>query len=140
MERDERGLARAVDAILPDDDSALLLLVDQFEELFTLVEDGQTRARFLESLTAATSEVGSRLRVVVTLRADFYDRPLAYPGFAELVRSRSETVVPLSPEELERAIAGPAERAGVVPELGLIAEAVGDVTDQPARFPSSSTP
>jgi len=135
LERDERGLARAVDAILPGDDSELLLLVDQFEELFTLVEDGQTRARFLESLTAATSEMGSRLRVVVTLRADFYDRPLAYPGFAELVRSRSETVVPLSPEELERAIAGPAERVGVVPELGLIAEAVGDVTDQPGALP-----
>ncbi len=39
LERDERGLARAVDAILPGDDSELLLLVDQFEELFTLVED-----------------------------------------------------------------------------------------------------
>ncbi len=43
--------------------------------------------------------------------------------------------MPLSPEELERAIAGPAERAGVVPELGLIAEAVGDVTDQPGALP-----
>jgi WD40 repeat protein/serine/threonine protein kinase/class 3 adenylate cyclase len=135
LERDERGLARTVDAILPHDDSELLLLVDQFEELFTLVEDEETRARFLESLTAAISGAGSRLRVVVTLRADFYDRPLAYPGFAELVRARSETVVPLSPEELERAIAGPAERAGVTPERALIAEAVGDVTDQPGALP-----
>ena len=63
--------------------------------------------------------------MTVTLRADFYDRPLSVPEVAELMRTRTATVVPLTPEELERAIDGPAARVGVVPELALVAEMVG---------------
>ena len=55
--------------------------------------------------------------MIVTLRADFFDRPLAVPELAELMRTRTATVVPLTPEELERAIDGPAAQVGVVPEL-----------------------
>jgi class 3 adenylate cyclase len=96
LERDENGLLSAVKRILPADRSELLLLIDQFEEVFTLVEEESVRSHFLESLQAAVSEPKSRLRVVVTLRADFYDRPLLYGGFAELLSSWIESVVPLS--------------------------------------------
>jgi WD40 repeat protein/serine/threonine protein kinase/class 3 adenylate cyclase/DNA-binding winged helix-turn-helix (wHTH) protein len=135
LERDERGLERAVGRVLPVEDTELLLVVDQFEEIFTLVDQEEVRARFLESLAAAVSGPGSRLRVVVTIRADFYDRPLAYPALAELIRSHIETVVPLTAEELERAIAGPAGSVGVTPELALVAEVVADVSDQPGPLP-----
>jgi WD40 repeat protein/serine/threonine protein kinase/class 3 adenylate cyclase len=133
LEQSERGLTTTLDRMLPEDE--LLLLVDQFEEVFTLVEDEALRVRFLESLVSAVADRGSRLRIVATIRADFYDRPLAYPGLAELIRSRTEIVVPLTSEELERAIAGPAEAVGVTTELSLIAEIVGDVTDQPGALP-----
>jgi DNA-binding SARP family transcriptional activator/class 3 adenylate cyclase/ABC-type glycerol-3-phosphate transport system substrate-binding protein len=135
LERDERGLARLVDNLLPDDGAELVLVVDQLEEVFTMVEDEQTRDHFLRSLVAATQAPGSRLRVVVTLRADFYDRPLSFPGLAELMRTRMETVVPLTAEELERAIGGPASRVGVVPELSLAAEMIADVSDRPGGLP-----
>ncbi len=135
LERSERGLVQLVDRLLPDDGSELVLVVDQLEEVFTMVEEEQTRDQFLQSLVAATQERGSRLRIVVTLRADFYDRPLSLPGLAELMRTRMETIVPLTAEELERAVDGPAARVGVVPELALIAEMVADVSDRPGALP-----
>ena len=57
--------------------------------------------------------------VVTTLRADFYDRPLLYPQPGELVRLRTEVVLPLTGSELERAIVRPAARVwakGIAPD------------------------
>ena len=51
------------------------------------------------------------------------------------MRTRTATVVPLTPEELERAIDGPAARVGVVPELALVAEMVADVSERPGALP-----
>ncbi len=136
LERDDRGLARAAARILPaGGDAELLLVIDQFEEVFTLVADEAARVHFLESIQAAVTDPHTRLRVVVTLRADFYDRPLRYRGFAELLQSRVEAVVPLSPEELERVIAGPAKRVGARLEDGLVARMMADVGDQPGGLP-----
>jgi WD40 repeat protein len=72
---------------------------------------------------------------VTTLRADFYDRPLVYRGFADLLRGRVETVLPLAPDELERAITGPARSVGVWLEQGLLARIVADVVDEPGALP-----
>jgi hypothetical protein len=135
LQRDEEGLYRTVTSLLPDDETELVLVVDQMEEVFTLVEDESARDHFLRSLVAAVQDPRTRLRLIATLRADFYDRPLSYPGLAELMRRRSETVVPLTPEELERAIGGPADRVGAVPELALVAEMVADVSDRPGTLP-----
>ncbi|MGH3112158.1 MAG: AAA family ATPase, partial [Gaiellaceae bacterium] len=135
LERSEEGLAQVIDQILPDDGTELVLVVDQLEEVFTMVEDEQIRDRFLQSLVHATASPGARIRVIVTLRADFYDRPLTVAGLAELMRTRTVTVVPLTPEELERAIDGPAERVGVTPELALVAEMVADVSERPGTLP-----
>jgi WD40 repeat protein/class 3 adenylate cyclase len=132
---DSRGLIRAVKRVLPADRSELVLLIDQFEEVFTLVEDEGVRTHFLESLEAAVTDPQARLRVVITLRADFYDRPLLYRGFAELLRSRVEVVVPLSPEELERTISEPARRVDVRLEQGLVAHMLSDVSDEPGGLP-----
>src|SRR5262249_38341736 len=110
---DRRGLVRAVKRVLPAEATVeLILVIDQFEELFTLVADETVRGHFLDQLLSAATDPRSRIRVVLTLRADFYDRPLLYPRLAELVRSRTEVVLPLTDEELERAISGPAERVG----------------------------
>jgi WD40 repeat protein len=135
LERDEHGLHRAVLRLLPSDGSELVLVIDQFEEVFTLVEDEAVRTHFLGSLEAAVRDPRSRLRVVATLRADFYDRPLLYRGFAELFRSRVEAVIPLSADELERAITGPAKRVDVSLEPGLVAAMMADVAEEPGALP-----
>ncbi len=69
------GLLYAIDEVLPEK-TELFLFIDQFEELFTLVEDESVINQFLTSLYTAVTAPDSRLRLVITIRADFYDRPL----------------------------------------------------------------
>jgi WD40 repeat protein/serine/threonine protein kinase len=136
LRADERGLNRAVKRILPADESTeLILIIDQFEEVFTLVEDEARRAHFLDSLLAAIREPRSRLRIVITLRADFYDRPLLYPDFGELVRQNMETVMPLTPREIEAAVVNPAKRVGVIVDSELVKVMVNDVGEKPGTLP-----
>ncbi len=140
LEHDERGLVRALKRVLPAHTetaagSELVLMIDQFEEIFTLVENEPARTLFLNSLLTAVNEPDSRLRVIVTLRADFYDRPLRYPAFGNLVRDCTEVVLPLSVEELERAITEPAQRVGLQLEAGLTTAIVADVAEQPSALP-----
>jgi WD40 repeat protein/DNA-binding SARP family transcriptional activator len=135
LEGGERGLVRALKRILPRDDSELVLVLDQLEELFTLVEDDERRTHFLTIIERAVADPHSRLRVVTTLRADFYDRPLLYTGFAELMRDYVEAVVPLLPSEFGRAISGPGERVGAALEPGLLPELIADVANEPGALP-----
>jgi serine/threonine protein kinase/WD40 repeat protein len=135
LEGDTRGLLRAVDRILPDPDAELLIVLDQLEEVFTLIEDEDERFHILESLRAAATEAGSRVRIVATLRADFFDQPLSVRGFGDLLAQRTEAITPMSPEELERAIVAPAERTGLAVEPRLLAAMVADVVDRPGTLP-----
>lgn len=112
-----------------------LLVIDQFEEVFTLTESESDRARFLELLHVAVTAPDSTVRVVITLRADFTDRPLHYVEFGMLMRQRTEFVLPLSVEELEEAIAEPARHVGLNVESELIAAIIHDVRDEPGALP-----
>ena len=134
LESGPRGLLEVADAIVPDG-TELLLIVDQFEETFTLTENEDDRALFLESLRVATADPASRVRVIVTLRADFYDRPLRYPRMGELLGSSTEVLSPLTPEELERAIVRPAEHAGLEVDRALVPQIAADVAEQPGALP-----
>ncbi len=130
----DRGMARAVRRSLPSDATELVLVVDQFEELFTQV-DGDERDHFLAALASAVGDDEARLRVVATVRADYFDRPLTHRSIGELMAAHHVAITPLSAEELERAVAGPAERAGARLEPGLLAAIVADVSDRPAALP-----
>ena len=133
---DERGIARLVKALIPEDaDEEILLIVDQFEELFTLVDDDRLRRRFLDALVHAVTDARCPLRVVLTMRADFWDRPLRYGGFARLIEHSTVAVTGLAPDELERAIVEPALSAGGEFEPGLVSEIMADLTDQPGALP-----
>ena len=130
----DHGLQRAVNRVLPHDGSQLLLLIDQFEELYTQV-DPATANRFLANLVSAVTDEQSRIRVVATLRADFYDRPLQHRGLGELLRDGTEIVTPMTPHELERAITCPAEPHGITFEPALVAALVREMTDRPGALP-----
>jgi WD40 repeat protein/DNA-binding SARP family transcriptional activator len=134
LETGSRGLLAAVDQVVPGD-AETVIVVDQFEEVFTLTTNERDRELFLESLRVACVDPESRVRVVVTLRADFYDRPLIYPRFGELLAARTEALPPLTADELEQAIRRPAERVGVHPDRGLEAAMIADVAHQPGALP-----
>jgi WD40 repeat protein/transcriptional regulator with XRE-family HTH domain len=135
LREDPRGLVRAAKRALPDPQTGLVLVLDQFEELFTLVPDEAVRRHVLDSLYAAATDERSPLLVVATLRADFYDRPLSYRAAGELLRERAEVVLPMSAEELEQAIVRPAARRGVELEPDLLAAIVRDTGEQPGALP-----
>ena len=130
----DSDLLRAVLRILPDDGSRMLLVIDQFEELFTLVDDDQ-RDAFLRGLIALATDPGGRSRVLVTLRADFYDRPLMHPAFGRLMTGHVVNVMPLAADELEAAALGPALGVGVTFERGLLAALIDEVSGQPNALP-----
>ncbi len=73
--------------------------------------------------------------MLITLRADFTDRPLEYVDFGELLKQRTEFVLPLTPDELELAIIQPARGAGLVLEAGLCERIIRDLGDQPGTLP-----
>ncbi len=129
------GLAAVVNQILPDSVSDLVLVIDQFEEVFTLTTDEAVRARFLKSLHHAVTTPDCRLHAIITLRADFYDRPLLYPDFGNLIREQTEVVLPMNASELEQAILRPAERAGLVIEPVLARALIDNVIEQPGALP-----
>jgi len=135
LRRDGAGLLRAAQLVLPDDGSELLVVIDQFEETFSLIEDEQRRAHFLALIHTAVTDPHSRVRVVITMRADFYDRPLQYPQFGELIRRRMVTVLPMNADEVAQAIRRPAERVGVRFEVGLVTAIVSEVNYQPGALP-----
>ena len=136
LKENNRGLLRASRRILPADESVeLVLLIDQFEEVFTLVEDESERALLLESLATAVLDERSRLRVLITLRADFTDKPLRYVDFGELLNRRFEFVLPLTADEVERAVTGPAQQAGLKLEKGLVSTIIRETGNQPGTLP-----
>ncbi|HML20338.1 MAG TPA: protein kinase [Aggregatilinea sp.] len=136
LRRDEFGLIRAIEQILAGDDQAeLFLFIDQFEELYTLSDDSDAISLFLDSLFSALAMPHSRLRVVITLRADFYDRPLLHQHMSTLMRIRTEVVTPLTPQELEQAVVQPARQVGVPIDSGVVATLITEFNEQPGALP-----
>ena len=128
------GMQRAANRVLPDPDAQLIVVIDQFEELFTLTDSG-TANRFLESVVSTVQSNHGRIRFVLTLRADFYDRPLAHAEFGELLRQGTEVVTPMTAQEIEQAITGPARAVGVEFESAVVAEIINDVARRPGSLP-----
>ncbi|GGK93989.1 hypothetical protein Sme01_58350 [Sphaerisporangium melleum] len=109
----------------------LLLIVDQFEEVFTLCADGD-RLWLVQALTAAASP---RSRVVLGVRADFYGHCGRHPELVTALYRAQLLVGPMSADDLRRAVTEPAARAGVSVESALLARLMSDVTGQPSALP-----
>ena len=115
-------------------DVHVLLVIDQFEDLFSVASD-EARRRFLGWLTERLTSGARSLTVVLTLRADFYDRPLLDPDFAAVFLPGVINVLPMTTDELEEAVQGPAKRTGAHVEPMLVAELVADTAAQPGALP-----
>ena len=111
----------------------LLLFVDQWEELYTLVADDGARRRFLAELLDA-SEKGP-VTVVLTLRGDFFGQALSDRSFADRLQDAQVNLGPMTEEELERSITEPAEKAGLQFEPGLVERILADVGQEPGHLP-----
>ncbi|QUQ67135.1 nSTAND1 domain-containing NTPase [Kutzneria sp. CA-103260] len=129
----ESRLRQALNARPSDTD--VLLVVDQFEELFTLCPDLAIQERFITTLLEAVREPGSRTRVVLAVRADFYAHCAGHRELVAALREAQVLVGPMSTDELRTVITGPAVRFGYSVEGALVSRLIGDATGQPGVLP-----
>jgi WD40 repeat protein/transcriptional regulator with XRE-family HTH domain len=122
---------------VPGDGSAgvdTFVIVDQFEEVFTLCHEAAERARFIDLLLAAR-EPESRLRVLLAVRGDFYGRCAEHRGLADALRDANLLAGAMSPAELRDAVVKPATAAGLTVERALTTRLVKEVADAPGGLP-----
>ncbi|MFI6009780.1 AAA family ATPase [Streptomyces sp. NPDC051243] len=109
-----------------------VLIVDQFEETFTLCADEADRRTFVQVLHAActstTAEDPAPVLVVLGIRADFYEQCLAHPELADALQHRHMVLGPLTTSELREAVTGPAKAVGLELEPGLAELIVREVS------------
>jgi hypothetical protein len=120
-------LAAAIRGSVPP--TGLIVVVDQFERLYTDCEDSE-RKRFIELLRHLATGM---VKVVIGLRADFYHLALADLGGR--LAAGQVALAPMSDEDLEQAIAAPAEKLLRSFQLGLTQRLVADVRGRPGDLP-----
>ncbi|MCX5040211.1 MULTISPECIES: WD40 repeat domain-containing protein [Streptomyces] len=128
---------------VPDTDADTWLIVDQFEELYTLCADPAERNAFVDRLltataTATATATDSRLRVVVAVRADFLGRCAEHPGLTAALQDATLLAGPMSREELREAVVRPAAASSLVVERALTTRLLDEVADAPGGLPLMS--
>ncbi|MGD8807579.1 MAG: protein kinase, partial [Chloroflexota bacterium] len=116
-----------------------ILVVDQFEELYTLCTDDQVRHTFpnmlFDAVYAGRGQGPGQLKLVLTLRADFMGQALTDRPFADALQESDVKLGPMTRAELARAIESPAAKKNVVYEAGLVDRILDDVGDEPGNLP-----
>ncbi|MEU1328593.1 hypothetical protein [Streptomyces sp. NPDC005865] len=109
------------------------LVIDQFEEAFTLCRDSRERREFMDSLWTSQA-ADSRLRVVLGVRADFYGRLLQHQGLATAVAEAALPVGPMSADELREVIVKPAAADRLIVERALTARLIHETEGEPGAL------
>ena len=105
----------------------LLIVADQFEEVFTLCHNEAERAAFIQKLIALAQHASHTITVVIALRADFYSYCAQYPALRKAVAAQQEYIGQMTAEELRRAIEEPARYGKWEFEPGLVDMLLQDV-------------
>ena len=117
-----------------DASARLVIVVDQFEELFTLCRDEQERRQFLDNLLYAATISQGQTAVIIAMRADFYARAAAYAQLADCMSENQVTITPMDEHELTEAIECQRESRAEF-EAGLVDTIREDVLGQPGALP-----
>ncbi len=113
----------------------VLLIIDQFEELFTLCHAEEERSAFIDSLTTAVSVDQGSVILMITLRADFYAHCASYVQLRQLLANHQEYIGAMNDDEMRRAIEEPAKRGHWEFEPGLVDLILHDVGHEPGALP-----
>ncbi|MFQ4135064.1 ATP-binding protein [Nodosilinea sp. PGN35] len=128
------GLCALVETSLAE---KVVLVVDQFEEAFAPHQDTTERLAFFETLLGGLDAAGTKLCLILAMRSDFVGKCFEqhYGGLARWVQKHLEPVLPMTQEELTRAIEEPARQSGVGLEPGLTRAMLDDLQQAPGRLP-----
>ncbi|MDX2139536.1 MAG: SUMF1/EgtB/PvdO family nonheme iron enzyme [Chloroflexota bacterium] len=133
-DKSQRGLHRLACEL---SDKPVILYIDQFEEVFTLVSDEGERRQFIDLLSTAVNEPDGVLYVLLSMRADFYDRPLQFTPFGKLIETHHTAITPMTLADLYDVVQKPTQLSDVrlTFEEGLVTEMVFAVREETAALP-----
>jgi hypothetical protein len=130
--QDARHLSRLIDELDP---APAVIVVDQFEEIFTLCTDDANRQAFVDSLVTLAQAPGSAHVVILTMRTDFESQVVRLPALHPLLEQSRAYVPAMSAPDLRQVIEGPAEGVGLRFEEGVVEALLRDVLGEPAALP-----
>jgi hypothetical protein len=135
LSADPDAISLMITQLLADRPAAanILIMVDQFEVVFTLGRDEPERSGFVDALLAAAP--GPRVRVVLGVRADLYARCAAYPALVAALHGCQMLVGPMDDDDLRRVVACPAAHVGLEVEPALMEVAVAEASGRPGALP-----
>jgi WD40 repeat protein/DNA-binding SARP family transcriptional activator len=134
LQRYQLSLGAVTERLLAQHPKAgrLLLVIDQFEELYTLCPEPATRQRFIDCLLAAGQ---SNTVLLLSLRVDFMGQALTHPALKDALQASALMLGPMAREELRAAIEKPAELQGAAFEPGLVDRILDNVDQEPGALP-----
>jgi hypothetical protein len=133
---DPGALNAALDIALSARETRLLLVVDQFEETFTLCADEGERRRFVEALLGLALGADRRTVLVLGIRADFLAHLTQHPGLVEALGGEAQLLVgPVSSADLQEIVTRPAVQAGLTVDPDLLATVLADAAEEPGSLP-----
>jgi WD40 repeat protein/energy-coupling factor transporter ATP-binding protein EcfA2 len=122
--------------VLEDTDKEnLVVVIDQFEELFTQTQAEEERRKFIMAMLTAVEAARRPVIVILTIRSDFMGKCAFYPDLNTYVSDHFFQVEPMNPEELRSAIEEPAQLAGLDFETGLVNRILEDIKGAPGELP-----
>ncbi|MFF4121206.1 hypothetical protein ACFY0P_48500 [Streptomyces sp. NPDC001714] len=134
----EHPLRTHEERLIPKDaDGDTWLIVDQFEELYTLCTDQAERNKFIDGLLTS-GDPTSRLHVVIAVRADFLGHCAEHPGLTAALQDGTVLAGPMSRDELREAIVKPAQSGGTIVERALTTRILDEVDGEPGALPMMS--
>ncbi len=134
---DIRALHFLMTSLMKQKETRVVLFIDQFEELFTQTVSEAERKHFLDLLITAAAEPQGPAIILLTLRADFYDRPLQYLDLGQLIEDHHKAVLPMTLQELREVI----EKSTQLPDVqmkfedNLVGDILFDVQGQVGALP-----
>lgn len=112
-----------------------VLLIDQFEELFTLCYNDKVRRAFVNNLLHLLQVPAPRHTVILTIRSDFENILVQIPDLYALFEQSQVRVTAMKASELRQAIVKPAEKVGLIFEDGLVDELIHEILGETAALP-----
>jgi WD40 repeat protein len=113
----------------------VVLVIDQFEECFTMCQDSQEREEFFNCLLETLEQAKHKLCLVLGMRADFLGKCAEYAELAQKIDQNLVMVKPMSRQEIEEAITKPAELVDLQVEKALVTKMTEDVVESPGSLP-----
>ena len=134
-----QALHEQIQTLLSDDPTQrFVLLVDQFEEIFTQTKDDATKNAFIHLLTNAAQTEGGRNIIVLALRSDFISNCASYPELRTLMSQQFQLVGAMEATDLTKAITLPALEVGIEIDPALVSRIMADMKGEPGALPLMS--